>query len=194
VDGLEGTAITRFKPRWRSWLAVCSVLLGVIASLTWYMRPGPAERPSEVVEIPGPTFTVRISSYPEKNGGFVAGAYYRFESRSSDRKDWLTVMQFRHDDPDPIPRQNVRFLNSDVAFLFMGWKYAVTTNGGKHWRVWNAEKDLAGWQCCNYGLIKEVELSQNGNGKMIMNPISGRRGEVAELFTSDFGDHWNTSR
>lgn len=194
MDGVEGTASTVFKPRWRSSLTICLVALGVIGFLTWYTLPGPAERPSEVADISGPTLTVRISAYPEKNGGFVAGAYYRFESRSRDRKDWVTVMQFRHDDPIPIPKENAKFLNSEAAFLFMGWKYAVTTDGGKHWRVWNAEKDLAGWQCCNYGLIKQVELSQNGNGKMILDPIPGRRGEVAELFTSDFGDHWSTSR
>jgi len=147
-----------------------------------------------VADIPGPNFTVRISAYPEKNGGLVAGAYYRFESRSSDRKDWVTVMQFRHDDPVPIPRENAKFLNSDTAFVFMGWKYAVTTDGGKHWHVWNAEKDLAGWSCCNYGLIQQLELSQDGNGKMILNTIPGRHDEVAELVTSDFGRHWNMPR
>jgi hypothetical protein len=72
----------------------------------------------------------------------------------------------------------------------MGWRYSITTDGGKHWRVWNAETDLAGWQCCNYGLIKEIELSPDGSGKMILDPITGRQGEVAELVTSDFGGHW----
>ena len=194
MESVKGTATTVFKPRPWLLLAICLLLLVTMASLTRCTRPGPTERPSEVADIPGPTFTVRISAYPEKNGGFVAGAYYRFESPSSDRKDWVTVMQFRHDDPVPIPRENVKFLNSDTAFVFMGWKYAVTTDGGKHWHVWNAEKDLAGWSCCNYGLIQQLELSQNGNGKMILNTIPSRHGEVAELVTSDFGRHWNMPR
>jgi hypothetical protein len=189
----EGTTITAYKTRGLASQVLHLALLSVIAS-TVSCKSHLIEQPSEVADIAGPAFTVRISAYPEKNSGFVAGAYYRFESRSNDRKDWVTVMQFRHDDPVPIPKENAKFLNSDAAFLFMGWKYAVTTDAGKHWQVWNAEKDLAGWQCCNYGLIKQVELSQNGSGKMILNTIPGRRGEVAELFTSDFGDHWNTSR
>ena len=74
----------------------------------------------------------------------------------------------------------------------MGWKYAVTTDGGMHWHIWNAETDLAGWQCCNYSLIKEVHLEQNGGGTMILSPIPGRKGEAPELVTSDFGVHWAT--
>ena len=175
---------------WLSTLAICLALFGVLSAITSCARPSPAKQPTEVAEIPGPAFTVRISAFPEEHGGFVAGAYYRFESRPSDGKNWVTAMEFRHYDPVPIPKQNVRFLSTRSAFVFMGWKYAVTTDGGKHWQVWNAEKDLAGWQYANYGLIKEVELEQNGAGKLILNPIAGHPGEVPVLVTSDFGAHW----
>lgn len=150
----------------------------------------PAKHASEVAEIPGPEFTMRISAFPEEGVAFVAGAYYRFESLPSDSKDWVIAMEFRHDDPVPIPRENVRFMPPKSAFVFMGWKYAVTTDGGKHWRLWNAETDLAGWRCCNYGLIQQVELEPSGAGKMILHPIADHPGEVPELVTSDFGGHW----
>ena len=181
--------MTEFKGRRLSSLAMFLARLAVIASLTACTRPAPAKHPTEVAEVPGPAFTVRISAFPEEHGGFVPGAYYRFESRG-DGKNWVTAMEFRHDDPVPIPRQNVRFLTPESAFVFMGWKYAITTDGGKRWRVWNAETDLAGWHCCNYRLIRQVELSQNGRGKMILSPIQDRPGEVPELVTSDFGVHW----
>ena len=58
--------------------------------------------------------------------------------------------------------------------------------------VADVETDLAGWQCCNYSLIKEVHLEQNGGGTMILSPIPGRKGEAPELVTSDFGVHWAT--
>jgi hypothetical protein len=72
----------------------------------------------------------------------------------------------------------------------MGWKYAVTTDGGNHWQIWNAEKDLAGWRYANYELIQGVELEPNGAGKMFLRPIPGHPGEVPELVTADFGWHW----
>lgn len=175
---------------WLSTLAISLALFGVLSAITSCARPSPVKQPTEVAEIPGPAFTIRISAFPEENGGVVSGAYYRFESRPSDGKNWVTAMEFRHDDPVPIPKQNVRFLSTRSAFVFMGWKYAVTTDGGNHWQVWNAEKDLAGWRYANYGLIKEVELEQNGAGKLILNPIVGHPGEVPVLVTSDFGAHW----
>ena len=99
-------------------------------------------------------------------------------------------MLFRHDDPVPIPRQQVRFANNDTAYVFMGWMYAVTTDSGKTWSLWNAEKDLQGWQCCNYGLIIDVVMLPDGSGTMSCNAIPKRAGEVAQLETHDFGRHW----
>jgi len=139
--------------------------------------------------LPGKTFKFRVEAYDERNT-FVGGAYYDFRSAPISSENWQTIMTFRHDDPVPIPRKNVRFVNEEVAYAFMGWKYVITTDSGKTWSLWNAEKDLARWQCCNYQLIKDVEVKRNGSGKMIMEPIPGRRGELPELHTTDFGRHW----
>jgi hypothetical protein len=167
-------------------------MMGIVASFVSCARPRPAEHPTEVAEIAGAAFSIRISEFPEENGGFVPGAYYLFEGRPHDGKKWVTAMQFRHDDPVPIPKQNVKFLTPEIAFVFMGWRYSVTTDGGKNWHLWSAETDLTGWKCCNYGLINAVELSQSGKGKMTLSPIQGRAGEVPRLFTADFGRHWVT--
>lgn len=165
-------------------------LVGIGVFLASCASPHPADHPAEVTEIAGSDFLIKVSAFPEEEGGFVAGQYYRFESLARGSKDWVMAMQFRHDDPVPIPKQNVRFVTANAAYVFMGWKYAVTTDGGKHWSIWSAEKDLPGWQCCNYALIKDVALLQSGKGKMILGPIRTRAGEVPELVTSDFGRHW----
>src|SRR5215510_887549 len=183
------TVIPEFRESHLSVIARSFMLLGVVLLVTSCARPRPAQHPSEVAEIPGSAFTIMISSFPEERI-FLAGAYYRFESHPKNSKNWVSAMEFRHDDPVPIPRQNVTFLTSRSAFVFMGWKYAVTTDGGAHWKVWDAEKDLPGWECCNYGLINRVELTQDGHGKMSLSPIQDRKGEVPELVTSDFGGHW----
>jgi hypothetical protein len=135
-------------------------------------------------------FKLRAESCPEKGVGFVLGAYYVFSSAPQGTDTWRTIMTFRHDDPVPIPREQLRIVGENFAYIFIGWMYAVTTDGGRTWSVWDAGKDLPNWQCCNYGLIKEVSVRPDGTGEMILSPIPGRRGEVPKVCTVDFGRHW----
>ncbi len=137
-------------------------------------------------------FTVRVLAYPEENGGFVPGAYYVFQSSSSKTPgQWNEITTFRHDDLIPIPRNQVQFLNDRVGYLFMAWMYAVTVDGGATWSIWSAEKDLPNWRCCNYRLIQDVHIAPDGAGRMRLNPIPQRQGEVPELHTEDYGQHWS---
>ena len=142
----------------------CAIFLAVfvMASCT---RPAPAKHPAEVAEIPGTLFTVRISEFPEDHGGLVAGAYYRFESLPSGGKTWVSAMEFRHDDAVPIPRQDVRFLTPRSAIAFMGWKYAVTTDGGNHWHVWNARRTWRDGDAAITGLSRELSWNRTAPAK-----------------------------
>jgi hypothetical protein len=148
---------------------------------------------TESFETSNHTFKLRVDRHAEV-GGFMAiqnGAYYVFRSAAVGSDAWDDIMTFRHDDPNPIPLDQVRFVNERVGFVFMGWKYAVSTDGGATWKVWDATRDLRNWQCCNYRLIASVQLNADGNGTMTLSPIQDRRGEVPELHTSDFGRHWS---
>jgi hypothetical protein len=135
-------------------------------------------------------FKIRVERRAERDP-LLPGAYYIFQSALPDSSQWREVMTFRHDDPNPIPRNQVRFVKDNVGYVFMGWMYAVTTDGGSTWSVWDAGKDLPNWRCCNYGLIKDVSIAPDGTGTMILNVIDPGRGEVPELKTKDFGKHWN---
>jgi hypothetical protein len=172
-------------------LAIVFLLtVGALSILALSQRPKRSTRINERWETGNGKFDIRVTAYAEDNGGFVAGAYYIFESRQIRSGDWHQVMKFRHDDPVPVPRDQIRFVNGQIAFVFMGWMYAVTTDGAKNWSVWNAEQDLPNWQCCNYRLIADVTITENGNGVMRLSPIKDRRGEVPELRTDDYGKHW----
>lgn len=137
------------------------------------------------------TFKVRVTSF-EEEGSVVNGAYYMFESTSGDSNDWREIVIFRHDDQPKIPANQVRFVNDQVGYLFMGWIYAVTTDGGASWSVWDAKNDLSNWQCCDYGLIRDVSIGEDGVGKMRLKPISNRHGDAPELRTRDYGRHWTS--
>jgi hypothetical protein len=145
---------------------------------------------AETWETMNGSFKIRVDRHNEENGGSVAGAYYVFRSAAVGSDNWRDVMTFRHDDPNPIPRDQLRFVNDRVGFVFMGWMYAVTSDGGANWSVWDAGNDLPSWQCCNYRLISDVQLNADGTGTMTLRPIQDRRGEVPLLRTKDFGRHW----
>ncbi len=134
-------------------------------------------------------FRVTVTSYEEK-GANVNGAYYLFESAVLGSNHSREIVTFRHDDQPKIPTDQVRFVNDQVGYLFMGWIYAATTDGGANWSVWDARRDLPNWHCCNYGLIRDVIITESGSGVMRLNPIQGRPGEVPELRTSDYGRGW----
>jgi hypothetical protein len=134
-------------------------------------------------------FQIRVTSY-EETGANVNGAYYVFESAAVGSNDWREIVTFRHDDQPKIPADQVRFVNDQIGYLFMGWIFAVSTDGGVTWSVWDANKDLPHWQCCNYKLIRDVTIANNGTGVLKLNPIQDRRGEVPELRTNDYGQHW----
>lgn len=136
------------------------------------------------------TFRIRVNKHAEDHGGFIAGAYFVFQSSPKDQENWMEIMVFRHDDPVPIPQEQIRFVDDQIGYAYIGWMYAVTTDGGKTWNVWNAMSDLPNWQCCNYKLIQEVSLNPNGTGSMILRTIPGRSGEVPLLRTKDYGRHW----
>jgi hypothetical protein len=173
-------------------VVVSTTLIVVAAAIGWFYwrftaRIGPV---FETWETSNQTFRVRVDAHSEEHV-FLPGAYYVFRSAPAGSDHWRDVMTFRHDDPNPIPRDQVRFVNDRVGFVFMGWMYAVTSDGGATWSVWNAGNDLPNWQCCNYRLITDVKLNVDGTGTMTLHPIQDRRGEVPQLRTKDFGRHWS---
>jgi hypothetical protein len=141
-------------------------------------------------ETSNPKFRIKITGYEE--GVWTGGANYVFQSAFVDSDEWHQIMTVRQDDPVPIPRRQVHFLDDQIGYVFMGWMYAVTVDAGSTWYDWNAEKDLPNWQCCNYALIKDVSLSADGTGTMKLNAVQGRSGEVPELHTQDYGRHWTS--
>jgi hypothetical protein len=173
---------------------VVALGFGILVAVNWRVAlmflPPRMGAIAETWETSNGSFKIRVDRHFEENGGFVAGAYYVFRSSPTASDAWRDIMTFRHDDPNPIPRDQVRFLNDRIGFVFMGWMYAVTADSGATWSVWDAGNDLPNWQCCNYRLIADVHLNADGTGTMTLNPIQDRGGEVPQLRTKDYGRHW----
>lgn len=138
-------------------------------------------------------FKIRILKYLERGDPSIPGAYYVFQSAPVKSEEWTDIMTFRHDDPVSIPQNQVRFVNDRIGYVFMGWKYAVTTDGGATWTVWDAYENMPEWKCCHYKLIEDVRVEANGNGSMIINPALRELG-FTDLYTKDYGRHWDAKR
>ena len=104
-------------------------------------------------------------------------------------------MTYRFDDPIELRSEYIHIVNENTAYIFIIDRYAVTTDSGKTWKIWNAEKDLTDWkrgedEYPNWAKIDEINLGENGNGKMKLERINGKKGLIKELHTDNFGKTW----
>lgn len=100
-------------------------------------------------------------------------------------------MEFIHDDPLPILESSVTFVGEWVVIVFMGWKCAVSADGGQTWHHWDAEVDLPEWRSeeeANYRYIDYILMKPDGRGTIVLNPIRWTR--LRSLVTTDFGRTW----
>jgi hypothetical protein len=167
------------------------VLVKVLPILMLFLPPVKGQR-LETWETTNTPFRIRVDRHAEANGGFVPGAYYVFQSAASD-SEWREIMTFRHDDPVDIPREQVRFANDQVAYVFMSWMYAVTTDGGRSWRVSEMWDLLPSGERCLYGCIEDLRIDANGAGEVRLNIIASPRDQTKILKTNDFGRSWRES-
>lgn len=140
----------------------------------------------EKFELNGAAFTISVISHSEKGIKLLGGAYYTFKASPNNLPTWTEIMTIRLDDPDPIPREQIRIINEKIGYVFMLNKYAVTIDGGINWFVWSV-KDFPKLKD-TFAIIKKVELDSNGYGKMSIRLTS--TDQVFELSTKDYGQHW----
>lgn len=172
------------------WLWGSRLFITALLGYCYMIRP----KPGPVVETwvsTGQTFKVRITAFQEKiflPG--LPGRWFKFEAQPPQSTTWQEITWIRHDDPISIPSENVRFVNSQISFMFMGWMYAVTTDAGKTWTVWNAEKNWPDCQTCGHTWIKDVSLTTDGKGEMTTGLIGPNHSQAPQFHTSDYGKTW----
>jgi len=167
-------------------IAGCLIAAALVAGL--FFPPTELGKLTERWELAGNTFKIRVSRYAERRFRLVGGAYYVFESAALGSDEWNEIMTLRHDDPDPIPRDQVRIVSDQVGYAFMLNKYAVTMDGGATWFTWDAVEVFPEWQS-NHATIKEVRLAPDGTGTMTFTSVANR--QAPELHTKDYGRHWS---
>lgn len=143
----------------------------------------------EIKEITNQGLNLRAVIY-ELTNVEPQGIYYTVEATAKGSQQWGEVLTFRVDKQVSIPTNPVRFVNDKVAYLFLGWLYAVTLDGGNTWSVWDAQRDLPDRQCCNSVFVEDVQISPDGTGTMFISSIDGKQSGTSKLVTQDYGRHW----
>lgn len=133
------------------------------------------------------TFGVKITAFRERRtfGQVLGGAYYVFEAKNKSERDWKKFMVYKYDDPIPIDKNSIVFVNETVGYVFMINRLAVTTDGGRNWPVWEVSKiePLKDDLSCR---IQKVDVLQDGTGTM---DIKCNKSAIV-LSTKDFGVSW----
>lgn len=166
-------------------IVLAFITLAVCTDCDVFKRPRQSEKINEQAEFSNDVFKIRVTAYAEQNAGFVGGAYYVFDSAPIGSNNWQRIVTVRHDDPIPIPHQQIRFVSDKVGYVFMIWTYAVTTDAGATWKVWDAFKDLP--QLQDHPPIEGVRIESDGTGKMTFRDSKA----APDLHTKDYGNHWS---
>ena len=133
------------------------------------------------------SFSVKVTAVRERRffGQLLAGASYIFEVKNKAEQGWRRFMVVNHDDPIPIDKNSIVLVNESIGYVFMVKIFAVTTDGGLTWSIWNINKvnDLKDDLSCRIQTIKIVE---NGTGSLDIKCSKAER----VLSTNDYGVTW----
>ena len=136
-------------------------------------------------------FRIRIDKHIERGGLMAAlnGAYYVFQSESGNNSNqWREVMTIRNDDPNDIPREQVRFSGDKVGYFFMGNDYAITNDAGESWRIFKVCEFLSSSEQCSG--ITDLQITADGKGEVKIYSSAKYKDRLKVLETTNFGRSW----
>lgn len=143
----------------------------------------------ETSETQNTPFRVRINKHIERGGfaGALNGAYYVFQSAAFGSDQWQEITAYHFDDPIDIPRNQVRFANEKVAYVFMIDMYAITQDGGASWKIFDIDNHLSKNKRC--GFIEDLLINASGVGEVKLK-CHAEQDSFQVFETDDFGRSW----
>lgn len=145
----------------------------------------------ETQEFPWQAGTIKLTAYDIYNVE-PSGRYHTFTvpRKIGDYETTSIVFNILLKEAVPLTTNRVKIFNDQIAYVYLGWIYSVTLDGGRSWHLWDAERNLPEWNCCDADLIKDISISEQGDGVMIILPDSRKPESLLYLRTRDFGQHW----
>jgi hypothetical protein len=167
------------------------LMLTAAAAMLIGCEPRPGKLRSEKDHSNG-TFLVRIELHDEANMAhlFESGCHIRLLSGpvGSNKLEPFGRAYFSRCNPGVLDA--VRFVDSNTAYVYMQWWYAVTTDQGKTWTTFDVPAHLPGRVYYSPTLIENVVVERDGTGRMRLNPEGVRDRQPLTLETRNFGREW----
>jgi hypothetical protein len=175
----------------KTFLAGVACILAIFVSSCIFGRGGGRGERLEAWETAKGNFKIRVSQYAEKNPVFLTHFFFVFESATVGSGGWFEFMTVKNDSSIPVPREQIRFVSDEIAYVFMNEKYAVTTDLGRTWTVWEAiPRNLS--QLQSAANIRDVQINVDGTGNMHLGSLLNGQITSLTVSTKDYGHHWNS--
>ena len=122
----------------------------------------------------------------------IMSYWYVFQTAQKGSIRWREITRHLYNEPDALPKKQIRFVNEDVGYLFFQLKYAVTVDSGSTWTVFDfGNNPLFKPQELDYSRIEDVDILPDGTGKLTMFKYDSSQGKSTLFFTNDYGQHWS---
>jgi|SRR5882672_628092 len=175
-------------------LVTLALVVGIFACSILLYAASQRSKAFDKFEVANSEFRIRVTAYREFVPFALPGARYVFQSAAVGSEDWHEIITYKADQVMSMPGDQIRFVLNHVAYVFIGNYYIVTTDSGRTWFVWDANKELPVEEFMKrYNLwpaIKEIDMQSDGTGKMTLYQYLDKRERGPVLLTSDYGHHW----
>lgn len=112
-----------------------------------------------------------------------------FKSAPAGSNEWREVMTSWTDEPSAIPSDKcLNFIDAQTGYVYFNEKYAVTSDRGQTWTVWDAKRQLSHAAGSSI-YISDVNIGADGYGWMQLT-IYSNQPSLRKLSTKDYGYHW----
>ncbi len=141
------------------------------------------EKPSQTCEnFISPENGLRILEFDEV--GILAGFHFFYLFTHDGGKTWEQLMTVRFDDPTNPDCSTIASLDDGFIWVWSSYGVRTTKDNGKNWTEWD-------WECCTYGAVEKVEFQNSTDGTM---NVYQWHSQISELFTSDGGKTWRSTK
>ena len=122
----------------------------------------------------------------------MPGAYFAFESSPARSDDWKEFAVFRIDDAIPIPRDRLRFVSEQIAYVYLSNGYFVTVDAGRSWSTWKPALPPPNGLGLYWG-IEELNVKPDGSGTAHLQRYDEQVKDFVtlEVRTKDYGINWS---
>ena len=96
-------------------------------------------------------------------------------------QSWKDFMYYGQEDAFNPKCQNVKLLDKENFWVWMGSIVGITHDGGRTWILWDSK-------CCNYSPIVDIQFKNTQSGSMVLNSSDN---ETSTLITKDGGKTWH---